>query len=201
MKNRLIGIAGGTGSGKTFLTNAIVAALGTDRVAVTEQDSYYKDQSLLSPKERSKLNYDHPDVIDFKLLSQHLDEILQGREIEVPSYDFSTHTRRETTVAIEARPIVIIEGILVLAVETIRKMMDLKIYVDTDSDIRFIRRLKRDTEERGRSVSGIILQYIDSVRPMHEQFVEKTKNYADIIVHDGDDIQVTVELIRSRISM
>ena len=201
MTNKLIGIAGGTGSGKTFLTNAIVTSLGKNEVTVVEQDSYYRDQSHLSLEERSKINYDHPDAIDFELLRRHLTEILEGKEIESPLYDFSTHTRRKKTEVIQARPAVILEGILILAVAEIRNLIDLKIYADANSDIRFIRRLKRDNEERGRSVPHIIQQYLASVRPMHEQFVEKTKNYADIIVHDGDDIQVTVELIKSRIRM
>jgi uridine kinase len=199
--NKLIGIAGGTGSGKTFLTNAIVTSLGKNEVTVVEQDSYYRDQSHLSLEERSKINYDHPDAIDFELLRRHLTEILEGKEIESPLYDFSTHTRRKKTEVIQARPAVILEGILILAVAEIRNLIDLKIYADANSDIRFIRRLKRDNEARGRSVPHIIQQYLASVRPMHEQFVEKTKNYADIIVHDGDDIQVTVELIKSRIRM
>ncbi|MDP6966634.1 MAG: uridine kinase [Candidatus Marinimicrobia bacterium] len=201
MTNKLIGIAGGTGSGKTFLTNAIVTSLDKNEVTVVEQDSYYRDQSHLSLEERSKINYDHPDAIDFELLRRHLTEILEGKEIESPLYDFSTHTRRKKTEVIQARPAVILEGILILAVAEIRNLIDLKIYADANSDIRFIRRLKRDNEERGRSVPHIIQQYLASVRPMHEQFVEKTKNYADIIVHDGDDIQVTVELIKSRIRM
>ncbi len=201
MTNKLIGIAGGTGSGKTFLTNAIVTSLGKNEVTVVEQDSYYRDQSHLSLEERSKINYDHPDAIDFELLRRHLTEILEGKEIESPLYDFSTHTRRKKTEVIQARPAVILEGILILAVAEIRNLIDLKIYADANSDIRFIRRLKRDNEARGRSVPHIIQQYLASVRPMHEQFVEKTKNYADIIVHDGDDIQVTVELIKSRIRM
>jgi|TARA_Y100000310_G_scaffold136030_1_gene134946 uridine kinase len=199
--NKLIGIAGGTGSGKTFLTNAIVTSLDKNEVTVVEQDSYYRDQSHLSLEERSKINYDHPDAIDFELLRRHLTEILEGKEIESPLYDFSTHTRRKKTEVIQARPAVILEGILILAVAEIRNLIDLKIYADANSDIRFIRRLKRDNEARGRSVPHIIQQYLASVRPMHEQFVEKTKNYADIIVHDGDDIQVTVELIKSRIRM
>ncbi|MDP6455990.1 MAG: uridine kinase [Candidatus Marinimicrobia bacterium] len=201
MTNKLIGIAGGTGSGKTFLTNAIVTSLDKNEVTVVEQDSYYRDQSHLSLEERSKINYDHPDAIDFELLRRHLTEILEGKEIESPLYDFSTHTRRKKTEVIQARPAVILEGILILAVAEIRNLIDLKIYADANSDIRFIRRLKRDNEARGRSVPHIIQQYLASVRPMHEQFVEKTKNYADIIVHDGDDIQVTVELIKSRIRM
>ena len=199
--SKLVGIAGGTGSGKTFLTNAIVDSLGKNQVTVLEQDSYYKDQSHLSLEERSKINYDHPEVIDFEFLTQQLCQILAGKEIESPLYDFSTHTRRRTTKVIQARSTVIVEGILILTVAEIRQMMDLKIYVDADRDIRFIRRLKRDTEKRGRSVSHIIQQYLDSVRPMHEQFVEKTKNYADIIIRHGDDIQVTVELVKSRITM
>jgi uridine kinase len=181
----VIGIAGGSGSGKTTISHAVVDAVGAEVIALIQHDAYYRDNSHLEFEERTKINYDHPDSLESELLIQHLTELRSGRAIEVPVYDFSVHTRTEETVPVIPEAVVLIEGILVLAEPELRKLMDLRIYIDTDSDLRFIRRLRRDIEERGRTVESVTKQYMGSVRPMHLQFVEPSKRYADIIVPDG----------------
>ncbi len=195
----LIGITGGTGSGKSTVAKEICSKFSEDYIAMIEQDSYYKDQSHLSMEERVKTNYDHPDAFDNELLISHLKSLLEGKDIEKPIYDFSVHTRKEETVKVEPRDIIILEGILVLSDQEIRNLLDIKIYVDTDADVRIIRRLVRDINERGRSVDSVINQYLTVVRPMHLQFIEPTKRYADLIVPEGGHNKVAIDIISANI--
>ena len=195
----LIGIAGGTGSGKTSIAKAIASDFGKSEVALIEQDSYYKDLSNLTMEERSLVNFDHPDAIDFTLMSDHLKELLAGNMVDVPIYDFTTHTRRMESRKIDKHHIIILEGILTLLDQTIRDMMDIKIYVETADDIRIIRRVKRDINKRNRIFDSVIEQYYKTVRPMHIQFVEPTKKYADIIVPEGGQNKVAVDILRTKI--
>ena len=195
----LIGIAGGTGSGKTSLSQAIETDFGPSEVVLIEQDSYYKDLSSFTMQERSKINFDHPDAIDFKLMKEQLNQLRAGNPIDIPIYDFTTHTRKNKTRFIENYQIIIIEGILALFDKDIRNMMNIKIYVDTADDIRIIRRIKRDIKKRKRTIESVIDQYYSTVRPMHIQFVESTKKYADIIIPDGGHNKVSVEILRSKI--
>jgi uridine kinase len=181
----VIGVAGGSGSGKTTIAHAVVDAAGADLVSLIQHDAYYRDLAHLELADRLKVNFDHPDSLETELLIHHLQELRSGRAVEVPVYDFSIHTRTAATVHVAAEAVVMVEGILVLAEPELRKQMDLRIYVDTDSDLRFIRRLSRDIEERERTVESVTNQYLSTVRPMHLQFVEPSKRYADIIVPDG----------------
>ena len=198
-KGILIGIAGGTGSGKTLVANNIFSELGSDRVVIICQDSYYKDLSDLPLDHRSRHNFDHPDSIDFELLINDMTALLRGQTIFPPIYDFVTHARKPSTNAIGPHAIIVLEGILTFDNPTLRNLMDIKLYVDTDPDIRFIRRLKRDILERGRSLESIIRQYEESVRPMHLQFVEPTKRYADIVIPEGGYNKVAIDLIKTKI--
>jgi len=181
-KALVIGIAGGTGSGKTTVTDMIAKDLGKRRVAMLFQDSYYKDLAHLSLAERKAQNFDHPDAIDVELMAAHIRALKSGQPIRMPTYDFSTYTRRAKTIPAKPKRVILVEGILVLACEELRNLMDVKLYVDTDDDIRFIRRLKRDTLERGRKMESVIEQYLATVRPMHHEFVEKSKRYADLVL-------------------
>ena len=195
----LIGIAGGTGSGKTSIAKAIASDFPPLKVALIEQDSYYKDLSLLTIQERSEVNFDHPDSVDFQLMKEQLTELLQGNTVEIPIYDFTSHTRKSDTRLIEKHQIIIIEGILALFDPDIRNMMGIKIYVETADDIRITRRIKRDLNKRKRTLSSIIEQYFTTVRPMHIQFVENTKKYADIIIPEGGQNKVGIDIIRTKI--
>lgn len=195
----LIGVAGGSGSGKTLVVQHMIQQLGSDRVVVLQQDSYYKDSSHLPFEERAKQNFDHPDAIDSDLLIQHVEELLNGWTVDIPIYDFTTHTRRTETRRAGPHDIIVLEGILILDTPGLRELMDIKVYVDTDPDIRFIRRLKRDTAERGRTMHSVVEQYEKSVRPMHLQFVEPTKRYADIIVPEGGYNWVAIDLLKTKI--
>jgi uridine kinase len=195
----LIGLAGGTGSGKTSVTRAIVDNLPLGSVAVLEHDSYYKDQSHLSFEERLATNYDHPFAFDTPLLIQHLTSLLQGQDIQRPTYSFVEHTRLSETVLVESRPVVILEGILILEDQRIRDLLDIKVYVDTDADVRIIRRIIRDLRERGRTLELVVDQYLGVVRPMHMQFVEPTKRYADVIIPEGAHNSVAIDLLVSKI--
>ncbi len=195
----LIGITGGTGSGKSTVAKEICSKFPEDCIAMIEQDSYYRDQSHLSMEERVKTNYDHPDAFDNDLLVSHLESLIAGKEIQKPIYDFSVHTRKKEAVRVEPRDIIILEGILVLSDLEIRKLLDVKIYVDTDADVRIIRRLVRDINERGRSVDSVINQYLTVVRPMHLQFIEPTKRYADLIVPEGGHNKVAIDIISANI--
>jgi uridine kinase len=195
----IIGICGGTGSGKTTVAQKILEAVGADRVVYLQQDAYYKDVSHLPLEERHRLNFDHPDAIDTDLLIRHIEQLRAGRAVEQPIYDFTTHTRRPETRRIEPRPIILVEGILVFENPRLRALMDLKIFVDTADDIRFIRRLLRDISERGRTVESVIRQYLETVRPMHLEFVEPSKRYADIIIPEGGYNVVGIDLIIEKI--
>lgn len=202
MKKRiLIGIAGGSGSGKTLIAQNLFRDLGTDRVIIIQQDAYYKDLSHLSFEERAKQNFDHPDAIDSELLLQQLNGLLAGETVQQPIYDFTIHSRKKTTKSIGGHDIIILEGILILDNQELRNLMDIKVYVDTDADIRLIRRLIRDTKERNRSMESVIKQYKESVRPMHLQFVEPSKRYADVIIPEGGMNYVAVDLLRTKIEV
>jgi uridine kinase len=195
----IIGVAGGTGSGKTTVSRSIQAAVGAERIAYLEHDSYYNDHSHLSPEERAHCNYDHPDSLDTPLLVRHLHALCRWEAVEVPIYDFATHTRTPRTQSVSPAPIILVEGILLFSEKELREMMDMRFYVDTDADVRFIRRLHRDVEERGRTLESVITQYMETVRPMHLEFVEPSKRYADIIIPEGGNNRVAMEMIISRI--
>jgi len=181
----IIGLGGGSGSGKTTIARSIVEAIGPDNVALIQHDAYYHDQTDLPMEERVKVNYDHPASFETSLLVRHLRELRAGRAVERPLYDFTVYNRRGDTVRVEPKPVVIVEGILVLYEPELRELMDLKIYVDTDPDLRILRRLERDLKERGRSFDSVHDQYLATVRPMHLQFVEPSKRYADIVIPEG----------------
>ncbi|MCT8976915.1 uridine kinase [Clostridium sp. CX1] len=195
----LIGITGGTGSGKSTVAKEIYKKFNKDCIAMIEQDSYYKDQSHLSMEERIKTNYDHPNAFDTALLIEHLKDLLDSKSIEKPIYDFEVHNRKKETVKIESREIIIVEGILILQEEKVRDLLDIKIYVDTDADVRIIRRILRDINERGRTVDSVINQYLNVVRPMHMQFIEPTKRYADIIIPEGGHNKVAIDIMVANI--
>ncbi|MDO4911982.1 MAG: uridine kinase [Lactobacillus sp.] len=196
----IIGITGGSGSGKTTIANAIANKIHEDdRITMITQDSYYKDNTGIPMEERKKINYDHPDAFDTKLLVSQIDQLEHGQAIEMPIYDFTQHTRSEKTVHVEPAEIIILEGILVLANEDLRNLMDIKIFVDTDDDIRFIRRLIRDMKERGRSLDSVITQYLATVKPMYHQFIEPTKRYADIIVPEGGANDVAIDMLTTKV--
>jgi len=196
----LIGITGGTGSGKSTIAREIYKQFGDTCIAMIEQDSYYKDQSDLSFEERIKTNYDHPDAFDTSLLVEHLNLLLEGQVIEKPIYNFEIHNRKKETVSVMSKEIIIFEGILVLSEKVLRDMLNIKIYVDTDADVRFIRRLTRDINERGRTTDSVIKQYLNVVKPMHEQFTEPTKRYADIIIPEGGHNKVAIDILTANIS-
>ncbi|SQB38027.1 uridine kinase [Clostridium perfringens] len=194
-----IGITGGTGSGKSTIAKEIYRQFGEDCIAMIEQDSYYKDQSHLSMDDRVKTNYDHPNAFDNNLLVSHLESLLNGHSIQKPSYDFSIHNRIEDTTKVEPKEIVIVEGILILEDPRIRELLDIKIYVDTDADVRIIRRMVRDINERGRTIESVINQYLNVVKPMHNQFTEPTKKFADIIIPEGGHNKVAIDIIVAKI--
>ena len=198
-KPLIIGIAGGSGSGKTSVTNSIYDVFKDHSVVVIAQDYYYKDQSHLLFEERLNTNYDHPFAFDNDLLISHLKNLLERNSIEKPVYDYSLHTRSDKTVLIEPQDVIIIEGILVLEDIRLREMMDIKLFVDTDSDLRIIRRIMRDIKERDRTIDSVVDQYLTVVRPMHNQFIEPTKRYADIIVPEGGHNEVAIDLLVTKI--
>ncbi len=191
----IIGIGGGTGSGKTTVAKEVRKHFPEQSVVILHHDSYYVDRSDLPPASRENINYDHPDSFDNELLLFQLNELRAGRAVEKPIYDFGTHTRRKETITVRPARIVLLEGILVLAEDVLRESMDIKLYVDTDADERFIRRLRRDIADRGRTVDQVIDQYLKTVRPMHLQFVETSKRYADVIIPEGGQNRVAVDLI------
>lgn len=198
MKIMFIGIAGGTGSGKTTVANNIKEKIGED-ILILDMDSYYKDNSHIPFEERLKINYDHPDAFDIPLLKSHIEALLRGETIKKPIYSFIEYTRLKDYEEIKPKRIIMLEGIFALFFEDLRKLMDIKIYVDTDADIRLIRRLLRDIKERGRTIDSVIKQYTEVVRPMHIQFVEPTKRFADIIIPEGGFNIVAVDIVVSRI--
>lgn len=195
----VIGVAGGTGSGKTTITAAIESSLGSDRVTLLSHDSYYRDRPDLTPEERAGHNFDHPDSLETPLLVRHLRQLAAGEPAEIPVYDFVRHRRRPETYTASPRDVILVEGVLVLADPALRDLMSFRVYVDTDDDIRFIRRLQRDVEERGRTVNSVIDQYLETVRPMHLQFVEPSRRYADIIVPEGGYNARAIEMICNQI--
>jgi uridine kinase len=191
----IIGVAGGSGSGKTTVVRRIVDALGDAQVSVLEHDRYYRDRNDLRLEERAALNYDHPDSLETDLLVRHLHELRGGRPIEAPLYDFARYVRHATTETMAARRAIIVEGILIYTDAALRALMDVKVFVDTDDDTRFIRRLQRDTAERGRTMQSVIDQYLATVKPMHLEFVEPSKRYADIIVPQGGHNAVAIDML------
>ncbi|ANB60083.1 uridine kinase [Anoxybacteroides amylolyticum] len=195
----VIGVAGGSGSGKTSVVKAIYEHFQGHSILMLEQDYYYKDQSHLPLEERLKTNYDHPLAFDNDLLIEHLHKLLNYEPIEKPVYDYTLHTRANEVIYVEPKDVIILEGILVLEDERLRNLMDIKVYVDTDADIRIIRRLIRDINERGRTLESVIDQYVNVVRPMHNQFIEPTKRYADIIIPEGGHNYVAIDLMVTKI--
>jgi uridine kinase len=191
----ILGIAGGTGSGKTTVAHKLAAAMPAGRCVTIEHDAYYRDQDHLPPEERATINYDHPASLESTLLAEHLRELRAGRAVEVPIYDFATHTRRHVTRHVTPAPVVIVEGILVFADAALRDHMDIKIFVDTDPDIRLMRRIRRDLEQRGRTFESVRAQYYATVRPMHLEHVEPSKRWADLIIPEGGDNKVALEVL------
>lgn len=199
MRPLVIGIAGGTGSGKTTLTRALIESF-EEQVAVVFHDNYYKKNDHLTYEERCLLNYDAPDAFDNNLLVKQLDALIEGQTIECPVYDFSDHNRSEETLIVQTRPIIIVEGILIFAEPAIRERLDIKLFVDTDADVRILRRMRRDVVERGRSIESVQTQYLETVKPMHELYVEPSKRYADIIVPEGGTNLVALDMLVHRIN-
>jgi uridine kinase len=199
LKPLTIGVAGGSGSGKSTVVAALVEAVGQNNVALLPHDAYYRPYSDLSLDERRRLNWDHPDRLETELLVEHLSQLTLGRVIERPVYDFNTYTRLPSTVRVLPRAVVIVDGILVLVEPTLRELLDIKVFVDTDADIRFIRRMRRDLEERGRDLPSIVDQYLKSVRPMHLDFVEPSKRYADLIIPEGGYNRVAIDMLVARV--
>src|SRR3954447_1944916 len=199
MKPLTIGVAGGTGSGKTTVARALMDASGPDSVAFLPHDAYYRDYSHLPFEDRVRVNWDHPDSLETDLLVRQLSCLISGRPIERPRYDFRTYSRLEDTFHMEPRPIIIVEGILILVERDLRDLLDIKVFVDTDADIRFIRRLQRDVDERARSVKSVIEQYLGTVRPMHLDFVEPSKRYADLIIPEGGYNRVAIDMLVARV--
>jgi uridine kinase len=195
----IIGVAGGSGSGKTTVTNKVLETIGSEMAAVIIQDYYYRDQSHLTFEQRLGTNYDHPQAFDWPLLISHIDDLRNGRAIEMPVYDFANHTSSDQTVTVQPAPVIVIEGLFPLYDAALREMMSLKIFVDTDSDVRFIRRLKRDIAERGRTMENVIEQYLTTVRPMHNQFIEPTKRFADVILPHGAN-DPAVDIITTKVA-
>lgn len=195
----VIGVAGGTGSGKTTVSRAILQRVGEPRIAFIEHDSYYRELSHLTPGERRRVNFDHPDALDNALLLQHLDALAAGEPVQVPIYDFTSDNRRPEARTVLPQPVVLVEGILIFADQALRERMDVKIYVDADADLRFIRRVQRDIQERGRSLESVVEHYLRTVRPMHLEFVEPSKRYADVIIPRGGLNSIAIDMVVARI--
>ncbi len=195
----VIGIAGGSGSGKTTVAQQILQRVGPDRIAFLQHDSYYKDLSGLPPAQRAEVNFDHPNSLETELLIQHIATLREGKPVEVPIYDFSIHTRTSRTYTVQPRSVILVEGILIFTEAALRDMFDVKIFVDTDSDLRFIRRLERDISERSRTTESVIKQYQLTVRPMHMEFVEPSKRYADIIIPEGGHNTAALDMVVARV--
>ena len=195
----LIGIAGGSGSGKTLVARTIVSDLGSDRVVIIDQDSYYRNLEDIPFRDRDVRNFDHPDAFDGELLLQHVRELLAGHPVEQPIYDYAQHRRLAETRRVGDHLIIVLEGILIFVDPALRDLMDIKLFIDADADVRFIRRMRRDLVERGRSVDSIIRQYEESVRPMHQQFVEPSKRHADVIIPEGGHNAVAIDLVKTKI--
>lgn len=199
MKPCVIGITGGSGSGKTTVSRNVLEAIGTENVTYIPQDSYYHNLQHLPFEIRSKINFDHPDALDNQLLIHHIRQLKKGETIEKPIYDFTKHIRLPSYEIITPREVILLEGILILAIEELRNLMDIKIFVDAPSDIRLLRRIKRDVQNRGRSLDSVIDQYISTVRPMHQQFIEPSKCYADIVIPEGGNNEVASDMLITKI--
>lgn len=195
----VIGIAGGSGSGKTTVAQEILQRVGPSRIAFLQHDSYYKDLSGLPPRQRAEVNFDHPDSLETELLIEHIAALREGKAVEVPIYDFATHSRTSKAFTVQPRRVILVEGILIFTEPALRKMFDVKIFVDTDSDMRFIRRLERDIAERGRTTESVIKQYQSTVRPMHLEFVEPSKRYADVIIPEGGFNAAALDMVVARV--
>jgi uridine kinase len=195
----VIGIAGGSGSGKTTVAQEILQRVGPDRIAFLQHDSYYKDLSGLPPTQRAEVNFDHPNSLETDLLIEHIAALRDGKSVEVPIYDFSTHSRTNRTFTVQPRRVILVEGILIFTEAALREMFDVKIFVDTDSDLRLIRRLERDIAERGRTAQSVIKQYQTTVRPMHLEFVEPSKRYADVIIPEGGFNAAALDMVVARV--
>lgn len=193
----VFGVAGGTASGKTTVARNILKAVGTSKIAYLPHDAYYRDATHLPLEERAKINFDHPDSLETKLMIKHIKRLLKGGAVKVPVYDFTHHTRTAVTTIVEPAPIILVDGILIFTKRKLRDLMDVKVFVDTDADIRFIRRLKRDIDERGRELGMVIQQYLETVRPMHMKFVEPSKRYADVIIPHGGMNRVAMNMVVS----
>ena len=194
-----IGVAGGTGSGKTTVADVILERVGKQRIAYLPHDAYYRELIGLPLEQRAAMNFDHPDSLETELMIKHIEQLKLGFPVELPIYDFSTHSRTGKTIKVEPHPVIIVEGILLFADKRLREMLDVKIFVDTDPDIRFIRRLQRDISERGRTTENVIQQYLTTVRPMHLEFVEPSKRYANVIIPEGGLNEVAMEMVIARI--
>jgi uridine kinase len=195
----VIGIAGGSGSGKTTVAQEILQRVGPDRIAFLQHDAYYKDLRGLPPAQRAEVNFDHPNSLETELLIQHVDELKAGHPVELPIYDFANHSRTEQTFTVQPRAVILVEGILIFAEPELRKRFDVKIFVDTDSDLRLIRRLQRDITERSRTAESVIKQYMKTVRPMHLEFVEPSKRYADVIIPEGGFNVPALDMVVARL--
>jgi uridine kinase len=195
----VIGVAGGTASGKSTIVRAITDALGPQAVSVISHDSYYRDRSAVPQHERELLNYDHPDALDSSLLVEHLRELRAGHPVNVPVYDFATHSRLERVLRVEPRPVLIVDGILILADPALRELMDIRVFVDTDADLRLVRRIERDIKARGRTFQSVIRQYLETTRPMHLEFVEPSKRYAHVILPEGGLNAVGVDMLVTKV--
>ncbi len=195
----VIGIAGGSGSGKTTVAQEILQRVGPERIAFLQHDSYYKDLSGLPPTQRIEVNFDHPHSLETDLLIEHIASLRDGKPVEVPIYDFATHSRTSQTFKVQSRRVILVEGILIFTEARLRDMFDVKIFVDTDSDIRFIRRLERDITERNRTTESVIKQYQSTVRPMHLEFVEPSKRYADVIIPEGGHNTAALDMVTARV--
>lgn len=195
----VIGIAGGSGSGKTTVAQTILQRVGPERIAFLQHDSYYKNLDGLPPNQRAEINFDHPDSLESELLNLHIRQLREGNSVQVPIYDFSNHSRTSQTFTVQPHPVILVEGILIFAEKTLRNLFDVKIFVDTDPDLRFIRRLQRDISERGRNTDSVIKQYLSTVRPMHLEFVDPSKRYADIIIPEGGFNTAALDMVVARI--
>lgn len=199
METILIGIAGGTGSGKTTLANKLIDSFGDDEVSVLRHDNYYKRHDEMDYEERSRLNYDHPDAFDTELLCEHIKALKAGEAVSMPVYDYSQHNRSEESILVKPAPVIVLEGILIFAEPKLCELMDIKVFVDTDADVRILRRIVRDVKNRGRSLDSVICQYLTTVKPMHEQFVEPSKRRADIIIPEGGENIVALDMLIERV--
>ena len=195
----VIGIAGGSGSGKTTLASLILERIGRERIAYLPHDAYYKDLGALPKNQRIEINFDHPDSLDTELLIEHVQQLKENKVVDLPVYDFKTHTRTTDTLRIQPKPVIMVEGILIFVDPVLRKLLDVKVFVDTDADIRFIRRLERDIRERGRTTDIVVRQYLATVRPMHLDFVEPSKRFADVIIPEGGLNEVAMEMVVARL--